>query len=227
MDKLIIMKIYFITLFLNLSGIVALAQTDYTGIYSYSFPVDRNITHIKPGKEDGGASGELILAKMEGEQYNFWLNINRGWPSYNNGYIGGIINIEKGKATLSQQDPYEAGFCILNFTFKTGLIEIVSEGYEHCGFGNAVYADGKFMKSKKILTGEYLFSMFEGMGTVKEIKSDKAIIYKDSNLLVPTKQYFIRKDKVYTSEISANGIRIQYIAKGQKYVYGWIRKEDL
>jgi hypothetical protein len=32
---------------------------------------------------------------------------------------------------------------------------------------------------------------------------------------------------VYTSEIAAKGIRIYYIAKGQKYIYGWISKEDL
>jgi hypothetical protein len=221
------MKIYLLSLLFTLIAWGAIAQTDFTGIYSYSFPIDRELTNIKPGKEDGGPSAELIVAKMEGDQYHFWLNISRGWPSYNNGFISGSVVLIKGKGTYIQQDPYGDGNCVLHFTFKPLLIEIVSEGYEHCGFGHNVYADGSFKKSKKILTSEYLFASMEGMGTVQEIKTEKAIIYKDSNLLIPTKQYFIKKDKVYTSELSNKGIRITYIAKGQKYVYGWIRKEDL
>lgn len=221
------MKIYLLSVLFCLLGLGAIAQTDFTGIYSYSFPVDRQITDIKPGKDDGGPLAELIVAKAEGDQYHFWLNISRGWPSYNNGFISGDIKLKNGTGTFIQQDPYGDGNCILNFTFKPLLIEIVSEGYEHCGFGHNVYADGKFKKSKKILTSEYLFTTMEGMGKVQEITSEKAIVYKDSNLLMPTKQYFIKKDKVYTSELSAKGIRFLYIAKGQKYVYGWLRKEDL
>lgn len=227
MDKLIIMKKIITILFLGLMSINILAQADYTGIYNYRFPLDRNLSASKPSKDDGGPFGELILAKMSENTYNYWLNVNRGWPSYNNGFIGGEIEIKDGKAVFSHQDEYSKGYCILNFKFKPGIIEIVSDGYENCGFGHAVYADGKFKKSKKILTSEYLFAALYGMGDVKAIKSEKAIIYKDSDLQVPTKQYFIKKDKVYTSEVSEKAIHVEYITKGQKYIYGWIRKEDL
>lgn len=226
MDKLITMKIYFLIL-ISLISISVHAQTDYTGIYNYSFPITHELSDLKPSKEDGGPSGEIILARTSGDNYVFWLNVNRGWPSYNMGFMTGNMEIKNGKAKYIHKDEYSDGSCILDFRIKPLLIEIESQGYEHCGFGHAVYADGTFKKSKKILTSAYLFSTLEGMGDVKEIKSEKAVIYKDSTLQIPTKQYFIRKDKVYTSEMAQKAVFVQYVAKGQKYVSGWIKKEDL
>ncbi len=226
MDKLIIMKIYFLT-FISLISISVLAQTDYTGIYNYSFPITHKLSDLKPSKEDGGPSGEIILAKTSGDNYVFWLNVNRGWPSYNMGFMTGKMEIKNGKAKYIHKDEYSDGSCILALSVKPAQIEIESQGYEHCGFGHAVYADGTFKKSKKILTNEYLFATLEEMGDVKEIKSEKATIYEDSTLQTPTKQYFIKKDKVYTSEVSRKAVYIEYVAKGQKYVHGWIKKEDL
>lgn len=220
------MKLHFFFIMCLLSHFT-FAQNNFTGIYSYSYPVNRSMSDLKPGKEDGGASGELILAKMQGEQYAFWLTVNRGWPSYNNGFICGQINIMNGQARFLQKSDYADGYCILKFTVKAGLIEIISEGSEHCGFGHAVYADGKFRLTKKILNNKYLFASWEGMGEVKKISSEKAILYKDSTLLQPTGQYFIKNDQVYTSEVSAKGIRIHYMAKGPKYIYGWISQSDL
>lgn len=221
------MKTVLALLFFSFSCFNVFAQTDYTGIYSFSFPVNREMSDLKPSKEDGGPSGQLIVAKMNGGNYSFWLSVNRGWPSYNNGFISGKIQVKNENAIFSQQDEYSNGTCVLKFTFKQGLIEIVSDGYEHCGFGHAVYADGNYKKSKKILSNAYFFSSLEGMGDVKTIKSEKAILYTDSNLQSPSKQYFIKNDKVYASQISKNAIFVEYMAKGQKYVYGWLKKEDL
>lgn len=223
------MKIHLSLCAMLLFSFNLIAQTDYSGIYSYSFPVNRELSDLKPGKEDGGASGELIVAKNKDAQYVFWLNVNRGWPSYNNGFMTGEFTVSNGKARYAQIDEYAENkeYCVLNFVFKTGAIEINSEGSEHCGFGHAVYADGTFRRSKKVLTAAYLYNSLEGMGEVKTVKSTKALIYKDSNLSQPTGQYFIKNDRVYAGEVSAGGIFFQYLTAKQKYIEGWLRKEDL
>ncbi len=223
------MKNIIIGIACSLLNVVAYAQTNYSGIYKYSFPINREISDLKPGKEDGGASGELIVAKIKNDQYAFWLNVNRGWPSYNNGFIGGEFTIANNKARYAQLDEYsdDKAFCVLNFSFKTGVIDIVSEGYEHCGFGHAVYADGKFSKSKTVLTASYLYNSLDGMGDVKTVTAVKSLIYADSNLLQPTGQYFIRNDKVYTSDRGARSVFVQYLTAKQQYISGWLKKEDL
>ena len=222
------MKSLCVLVFSLLCFIQAQAQNDFTGIYSFSYPL-RGIEgySIKPTKEDGGPSGEIILAKKSETLYAFWLSANRGWPNYNNGFVTGEINVVNGKAIYKQKSDYSTDSCILLFSLKPNAVKIDNTQTMGCDFGMGVSADGDYKKSKKLLTSEYLFSFMQGMGDVKSIRSDKAIIYKDASLSLPTKQYFIKGDKVYITTRSNKGIFVEYIAKGQRYVYGWISDEDI
>ena len=51
-------------------------QANYSGAYGYFFPPIGDA----PANEKG-ASGMLVLLKMEGNKYRFWLDITIGWPS--------------------------------------------------------------------------------------------------------------------------------------------------
>lgn len=219
---------FFLSLFFLFFFIVAYAQNDFTGIYSFTYPL-RNVEghSIKPTKEDGGPSGEIILAKKSETLYAFWLSANRGWPNYNNGFVAGEIKVVNGKAVYKAKSDYSPDSCILKFSIKPNAVKIDNTQTMGCDFGMGVSADGDYKKSKKLLTSEYLFTFMQGMGDVKSIRSEKAIIYKDAGLTLPTKQYFIKGDKVYITTRSNKGVFVEYIAKGQRYIYGWISDDDI
>ena len=205
------------------------AQIDYSGIYSFSIPLDREIEgySIKPTKDDGGPSGELILVKKSDLEYKFWLSANRGWPNYNNGFISGFISIKNGKANFKRKSEYADDYCEISFTLKPNMAVLTNPRAMGCDFGMGVSADGEYNKSTKVLTSEYLFSFMEGMGDIKIIKSAKAPLFKDAAMSMPSKQYFIKGDKVYVTDRSSKSVFVEYIAKGQRYIYGWISDEDI
>src|SRR5690349_7003493 len=64
------------------------AASQLPGSYGYSFKPEGN-----PPKEEKavGPQGTLTLLKMDDKKYRFWLDVNKGWPSYNQGVTDGTL----------------------------------------------------------------------------------------------------------------------------------------
>ena len=87
--------------------------------------------------------GSLLIHPESDNSLIFYLEVNRGAPSYNSGSL-------MGKLFISNQNTYEYtsnefGFCGLTFKLDDDFISIktIDNGY-NCGFGNAVSADGVY-----------------------------------------------------------------------------------
>ncbi len=77
----------------------------------------------------------------------FYLDMNRGAPSYNMGAIYGRVLIKKGRGIfISSIEGYKKS-CELSFQFMTGKLTVNTiNDNDDCGFGYGVFADGKFRK---------------------------------------------------------------------------------
>jgi hypothetical protein len=111
-------------------------KTDYAGVYEYGKDVEKEPV------------GQLTLHKQTADTYLFYLDVNRGAPSYNSGAIYGSLTVKDGEATYNNQLDYGDKPCMLDFVFAGMAIKVTSGADIDCGFGNGVYADGDFTKTK-------------------------------------------------------------------------------
>ncbi len=210
---------------------VAKTQVDYTGKYGFQNKVryDKD-AESKPAKDaiNLGSTGNLILLKIDTGKYKFWLSANRGWPSFNMGDIDGIIELTGNKASFTTTMEYTDSSCRLLFYFYPGYIKVQQNASDNdCGFGHAVYADGKYSKqnAKKIKNAE-----LQAWYTAIEkfiIIADKAFLFKEANAQNQTKQYFIKGDTVIAIREKDGFIYTEFITPAGKLVYGWLNKLQL
>src|SRR5262245_9255294 len=133
------MKKIFMGLLL-LACLDARAQTTYSGVYGYS---EKPSGDVPKDHADEGPTGTLVLLRMENNKYRFWLDINKGWPSFNMGETDGTITFKNGKASFDNTYQDSRDSCILHFTIANNVIRISGTSAEfNCGFGQGVYADG-------------------------------------------------------------------------------------
>ncbi len=129
---------------------------NYVGTYSFG-------TH-----PDSGATGTIQLYPLNDTSLLFYLDVNRGAPSYNMGAMLGEVQIKDGRAMYSFKEGDYID-CKLNFIFSGDTLSLVStDGQSDCGFGYGVYADGNYvLKSHELprffLTGEGDTIFFEGL----------------------------------------------------------------
>lgn len=110
----------------------------YAGTYSYGHSVKRNF-------------GTVLIYPETDNTILFFINVNRGAPSYHYGNLYGRLQIKDSKGVFYTNTFSENG-CKLNFRFvKNNLVIETVDTQMDCGFGNGVYADGAFVKkSSKI-----------------------------------------------------------------------------
>jgi hypothetical protein len=87
-------------------------------------------------------SGMSLKTLRVGDRVRFQLEVSRGAPSYNSGYIEGAFPLAGSRGTFSSAGR-EAG-CEITFVFSAGTVA-VSQAPERgsCGFGASVHADGE------------------------------------------------------------------------------------
>ena len=92
-------------------------------------------------------SGLLMIKNLRPGVLTFYLDVNRGAPSYNMGSIGGELTFENDIATYTKIREY-GGICQLNFEFKNEkiIVEQTEEDFG-CGFGHGVHANGEYVKT--------------------------------------------------------------------------------
>lgn len=98
----------------------------------------------------GGASdaaGGTLAVVDEAAGTRFQLQLSRGAPSFNMGFLEGALAIEDGRATWRSDD----GACAIAFAFAREAVVLEQErgSDADCGFGHAVRADGTYRRTSR------------------------------------------------------------------------------
>lgn len=201
------------------------SQQNYTGSYGYILKPNNSLTEKEKKVVPGG---RLVLIKMEGSKYRFWLDILNGPPGYNRGETDGTITFKNDTASFDNTFEGATGDCVLKFkrTGKTIEINSLSSSF-NCGFDNGVNADGHYtwFEKQEPLNNNWLKKQYPQAGFLK-IAAEGAELYQDEDGLRSfSKKQFLPKDElilnvsetektVYTEMIRADGT----------LQYGWVRK---
>ncbi len=103
------------------------AQT-VTGTWSWS------------GENESGGSLQTIQTK---NKVQFQLEIMRGAPSYNSGFIEGEFNLNGNTGAFQST---EFGLCEILFDFQKSKVALTQPSEKtDCGFGYGVYPDGSYI----------------------------------------------------------------------------------
>lgn len=185
---------------------------------------------MKPNKEEvlQGRMGNLTVKKIDSVKYKFWLSANRGWPSYNQGDIDGIMNVKNGEAIFRIKQEYTDSACVILFSLRRNYIQIDQRSSDNeCGFGHAVYAGGKYIKRKGgKLKNKDLEDLYIDL-TRYQVLSNKAFLFEDELGDKRKQLYFIKNDIVLASIEKNSFVYVEYITASGKFIYGWLNKSDI
>jgi len=126
-----------------------LITTKYSGFYSYGTDVEK------------GRIGTIFIYHETDTTILFYIDLNRGAPSYNMGSLYGRVKITSDTGLFYSKFAYADMGCkwIFHFTKNSLTIKTVDE-QDYCGFGHAVFADGEF--KRKSNKSEDFFENMEG-----------------------------------------------------------------
>jgi len=221
------MKNSCLTVLLILSVCIAHAQ-DISGAYGYSRKPQGNPPKTEANR---GPAGTLVLMKMDGNKYRFWLDITSGWPSYSVGETDGTITFVNDTASFDNTFQEASTNCILKFKRTGNTITIASLAPSYnCGFGNGITADNDYprLKTQPIFNNDWLKKEY-GESPATVITSDKAELFQDENFMHPfnPKKYFVKGDSILSIAEQDKSVYTEYFLSPGKFIYGWIRKSDL
>ena len=220
-------KLLLLSTFLGMTIIVA-AQSNLSGSYGYSFKPQGNTGN---DKDATGPNGNLVLIKMDGPKYRFWLDVSLGWPNYHVGETDGTITFVNDTASFDNTFEDAETPCILKFKIAGNSININSQSTSfNCGFGNGVNADGDYtkLKTQPILNNAWLKKEYHQSPSILII-SPKAEIFLDENCLYsfPKKQYFVKGDELLSIAETEKTVYTELINPTGKFIYGWIKKTNV
>jgi hypothetical protein len=211
-----------------LFGIASFSQSNFSGIYSYSFKAAGN-----PPQEhvNEGPAGSLSLLKMDGNKYRFWLDVNIGWPSYNQGIVDGTLTWKNDAAFFEVNFEGDEHPCQLYFKKKGNMITIDSRSTSfNCGFGHGVSADGDYARDKKqpLMNAAWLKEQYS-QSSYMVVVAKKALLYQDEAGLrpYPAGTYFVKGNRLVNIDELENTVYTEFITPAGKFVYGWVRKKDV
>lgn len=111
------------------SAVGAAHAADVTGSWEYSGPAQ---------------SGLWLKTRQTGDTVRFQLELARGAPSYNSGWLEGEIKLS-GTAGVFRSNEY--GACEIAFEFAPAFVQLKeAPAQQECGFGFNVHADGKLRR---------------------------------------------------------------------------------
>lgn len=112
---------------------------NYNGTYSYGT------------RPDSGRTGVIHVYQDSDSTLLFYLELNRGAPSYNSGAIAGQMNIyNPGEADFTMVKENDFINCSMNFWFTNDSLYIrTNDQADNCGYGGSVYSHGDFKREKK------------------------------------------------------------------------------
>ena len=207
------------------------AQVDHSGNYGFQLKVyyDKH-SPLKPTRDeaDRGKRGDLTLFKIDADKYKFWLSVNRGWPSYSQGNITGIIELKEDNAEYREKQEFADSSCVILFAFDKHYIEIEQRSsHSDCGFGFSVLADGKYKKNDtRKLRNSDLEKYYKDF-TKYMITGDKVFLYEDGTGNNRKMEYFGKEDIVISTTANENYVYVEYITTSGGFIYGWLKKSEV
>ncbi len=117
-----------------------LTTAKYAGTYSYGTNIEKERT------------GNISVFPETDTTILFYVDVNRGAPSYNMGELYGRVKIIDGRGTFYiKLDSSDQG-CKWDFIFSKSLVTLRTfDDYYDCEFGNAVYVDGDFKQTSSAI----------------------------------------------------------------------------
>jgi hypothetical protein len=114
------------------------ATMSIAGQYSYGKDIEK------------GRVGLVYIYAKTDSTILFYLDLNRGAPSYNMGSIWGEAVVKKGKAIFSVSIEGNKRSCSFSLMFKEDrvIIQTIND-QDDCGFGFGVLPDGNFIRRSK------------------------------------------------------------------------------
>jgi hypothetical protein len=217
-------KLYFLTVF-SLYASLVIGQVNFSGTYGYTISVDagqipKEITSV-PG-------GVLVLLKMEGNQYRFWLDVLNGPPGFNRGETDGTITFKNDTASFDNTFEGAEKPCILKFkkTGKSITIDAESTSF-NCGFGNGVNADGdyRWKKKQEPLDNNWLKKQYPQAALITLVK-EQVELFRDENTKQPfsPKKYLGKGTSILNIAETDAAVYTELIEADGSFKYGWIRK---
>jgi hypothetical protein len=202
------------------------AQVNLSGSYGYTLP-----NEDFPKDNSNIPGGNLVLIRMEGNKYRFWLDVLIGPPGYNRGETDGAIIFKNDTASFDNTFEDATNPCILKFKISGNTININSLSTSfNCGFGNGVNADGDYARlaAQPPLNNEWLKKEYYG-SPMAVVTAAKAEVFQDENCMNSfTKiQYFVKGDSLISVTENKNTLYTEYITPAGKFIYGWLKKSDL
>jgi len=92
-----------------------------------------------------GAGCELAVARQGRDSIAFQVECNRGAPSYNMGFVDGVIPLRAGVAIFRTSE--YRNLCQLRIRFRGRTATVTQTGEDvDCGFGGWVSADGTYSR---------------------------------------------------------------------------------
>jgi hypothetical protein len=225
------MKIFLAFIMLLVFKQQLFCQIDFTGKYSFNKKVNFYATdENQPNKSElnQGANGILILYKIDTNQYKFWLNVSRGWPSFNYGELDGLLNVQINKALFFNKIAFGEKSCGVQFIFLKNTIDVKEvDTARNCGFGAFVYADGKYKKQTVGKIKNTDLKRLYSFSNYYLVTAYKIALFASADSSIVKKEYFIKGDKILGISIYNNFIYTEYITPSGKFVYGWIPQSQL
>ncbi len=213
---------------LTLLTSIAYTQENFSGSYGYIVQPE-----TAPAAKDKSAipGGRLVLLKMEGNKYRFWLDVLTGAPGYNRGETDGTIVFLNDTASFDNTFEDASHPCILKFK-KTGMtVNINSQSTSfNCGFGNGVSADGDYawIPKQEALDNDWLKKQYPQSSLLK-IGVAQAEIYHDQDGMQSfgKKQFLSKGASFLNIAETEKTVYTEWIAADGTLQYGWIRKSDI
>lgn len=204
------------------------AQTNLSGAYGYSLKPKGNTGNDKNAT---GPSGSLVLLKMEGNKYRFWLDVTIGWPSYNSGETDGTMTFVNDTASFDNTYEGAESSCILKFKISGTTLHINKHSASfNCGFGNNVNAEGDYnrLKIQPVMDYAWLKKQYTQTPAII-ITAKKAELFQDENVRRPyaKSQNFVKGDTLISIAETEKTVYTEFITTSGKFVYGWLKKIDV
>jgi len=121
--------------------------TKYAGIYSYGKDIEK------------GRIGAILIYPETDSTILFYIELNRGAPSYNMGSLYGQVKLKGDTGVFyTKVDDAEID-CKWTFHFTKNSLRITTVDEDnYCGFGYTVIADGKF-KRKSNKSADFFYDL--------------------------------------------------------------------
>ena len=118
---------------------------------SYGQDVDYAGTYTYGASPDKGRTGVIYVYPDSDSTLLFYLELNRGAPSYNSGAITGQMNIySPGKANFTMIKETDFINCSMNFWFTNDSLFIrTNDKADECGYGYGIHSYGDFKRTNK------------------------------------------------------------------------------